>query len=210
MYIHPIAAPICASPTMPGRRRPGRRIILDVMRQLLRDHSLDALTMEQVAQQARLTRRTIYNHFASITDLFAASRKLLLSELSLHVPGCIATALPVHAALGRFAHQAGRLFADDRHHDLLRSVMRDGGAHPWLTIAYEQQIMAPISEALVAYLADPAHQGRFGPTPHRAAFQLIWTLQGAAASSTFFGANDAVPDSLAIVRAFLIQHEVAA
>lgn len=195
----------------PARRRRGcgRGVILDVARQLLRERSLDGLSMELIAQEAGYTRRTIYNHFASITELFEVSLKTLIAGLEPLVPTAVTSRLPRALALSRFATQASRLFADERHLDLMLSVVRDRHAHPWIAAAYDAAIQKPLSDALIAFLDDAKTAGWFKGDPHCAAFQLLWTLQAAATSTSIFNSPEtgahSGPD--AIVRAFLVQHE---
>ncbi|WP_182911931.1 TetR/AcrR family transcriptional regulator [Sphingomonas cavernae] len=190
------------------RRGCGRAVILDVARRLLRERSLDGLSMELVAQEAGYTRRTIYNHFASVTELFEVSRKSLIAGLEPLVPNAITSRLPMTLALSRFATQASRLFADDRHLDLMLSAIRDRHASSWIANAYDTAIQRPLSDALIAFLDEAQAAGSFNGNSRSAAFQLLWTLQAAATSTSIFNSADtgarSEPD--AIVRAFLMQH----
>lgn len=192
------------------RRGCGRAVILEVVRGLLRERGVDGLSMERVAQEAGYTRRTIYNHFASIAELFEISRKTLIAELTPLVPTMIAPQLPRHVALSRFAAQASRVFADDRHLDLMLSVVRDRHTNPAIVALYERDILQPMTRTLTAFLTDVQTAGRFSGDPRAGAFQLLWTLQAAATSSSVFGHVDGTDvvscDIDQIVRAFLIQH----
>lgn len=194
----------------PGSRSRNRAVILDVAGRLLRKRSLDGLTMDEIAREAGLTRRTIYNYFAGTGDIFEISRKTLLNELAPIVPSAVSSDLSLQAALLRFAFQALRVFEDDRHMDLYLSVAREGGSNPWIIAAYDNAIQGPMINALTAYLTEARRAGRFGGDPRSAAFQLLWTLQAAAASARLFGrshSGEAVPPGIdAIVNAFLIQN----
>jgi AcrR family transcriptional regulator len=55
-----------------ARSRRTRAALLDAARRLLEDHGFEALTMVAVAQQAGVTRRAVYLHFASRTELVDA------------------------------------------------------------------------------------------------------------------------------------------
>ena len=134
--------------------------------------------MEEVAAEAGLTRRTIYNHFGNTMQLFELSRKTLLAELAPMVPTRIAQGVPLVRALTDFTDEAARLFRDERHRDLYLSVTRDG--QDWLDTAYKKQILAPMADALAGFLArqwphvSPA-------TSASVAARLLMMVQAAAA-----------------------------
>jgi AcrR family transcriptional regulator len=191
---------------LPGGRGQNRARILDSAGRLLRERSLDALGMDEIARAAGLTRRTLYNHFASTAEIFKMSRQTLLAELAPLVPQPAADSAPVAVALTRFAFQALRLFGDRRHADLYVSVAREGQAHPWIVQSYEARVQAPMIAAISACLAETRRAGGFQGDIRAAAFQLLWTLQAAAASRLVSGPE--VPAE-AIVNAFLVQHRPA-
>lgn len=142
---------MCESRPAPRSRRYNRTAILEVARLLLRSKGLVAISMEEVAAQAGLTRRTIYNHFGNTAQLFELSRKTLLAELTPLVPTRIEHGWPMSRGLTDFADRVARLFRDERHRDLYLSLTRDGQA--WLEAAYQKQILAPMADALAAYLS---------------------------------------------------------
>jgi len=194
-----------------GGRGQNRARILDAASRLLRMRSLDALSMDEIARAAGLTRRTIYNHFASTDEIFAVSRKALFAEIAPLVPVSIVDTASPRMALTRFAYQAQRLFDDIRHADLHLAVAREGHARPWIAHYYEARIQSPMIAALATCLAEARHNGEFAGDPHTAAFQLLWTIQAVTASRVF--ACDAPPVGDAtciaiegIVNAFLVQH----
>jgi AcrR family transcriptional regulator len=188
---------------LPGGRWQNRARILDAAGRLLRERSLDALGMDEIARAAGLTRRTLYNHFASTAEIFRMSRQTLLAELVPLVPQAVADSAPAAIALTRFAFQAVRLFGDPRHADLYVSVAREGHAQPWIAQSYETRIQAPMIAAISTCLTEMRRSDGFHGDIRAAAFQLLWTLQAAAASQVISG--QAV-SAEAIVNAFLVQH----
>jgi AcrR family transcriptional regulator len=211
MFIQPfIANNQNSAPVAPTRRRgQGRDAILEVVRNLLRERSIDGLSMEMIAQHAGLTRRTIYNHFANTHELFTVSRERLINGLTPLVPIAISDRVPLMAGLTSFARQAIRLFADDRHHDLLLSVLRDGHTHRWLIAAYEETVQRPMQKALLTALTDAAAKGQFAGDPQRATFQFLWMLQASASPLLLDGGrNEVSPNTVsAVVAAFLAEHD---
>jgi AcrR family transcriptional regulator len=55
-----------------ARSRQTRAAILDAAWQLIEEHGGEHLTMEAVAERARISRRAVYLHFGSRADLFTA------------------------------------------------------------------------------------------------------------------------------------------
>lgn len=137
-----------------------RDIILSSTRWLLRDRPLDGVCMEDVAQAAGLSRRTIYNQFDDLETLFRACFEQLISELSRLVRAEIPEADDPQAALGLFGGAVARLFSDERYADLVRQIVRVGDAHTWLDEACRRQIKAPLVIAVENHLLH--HRRAFG------------------------------------------------
>ncbi len=170
--------------------------------------------MEEVATAAGLTRRTIYNHFASTTQLFQVSHTMLVAELAPLMPSSVRADLPAEAALTDFAEAASAQFADPRHQDVYLSLVRE--APPWLAAAYEQQIFGPMAAALSTYF-----ETTWSPAPcdHATiARQFLALLQATAARTLPYdpvkvnAAARIMPNILvdALVRQFLEPHAIAA
>jgi AcrR family transcriptional regulator len=137
-----------------------RDTILSSTRWLLRDRPLDAVGMEDVAQAAGLSRRTIYNQFDDLETLFRACYEQLIGELSRSVCAEIPEADDPQAALGLFGGAVARLFSDERYADLVRQIVRVGDAHAWLDEACRRQIKAPLVIAVENHLLH--HRRAFG------------------------------------------------
>lgn len=212
MVVHMIshyASVEVGKPVTRGRSQ-SREVILDVVDRLLRDRAADTLSMELVAQEAGLVRRTVYNHFANTTDLFTVSRKRLLAAIAPLAPTEVAHDLPPVAALCAFANRAIRLFTDPRQIELMLSIVRDGRAHPWLAQAYDREIQGPMRGALEHYFGIAHRAHLFARDPRRASYQLLWTLDAAAMSLSVFRDEEtsAALDAHAegAVRAFVTQY----
>lgn len=195
-------------------RRYNRATILHVMRVLLRRKSLDAISMEEVATEAGLTRRTIYNHFASTTQLFQVSQTMLVAELAPLMPSSVRSDLRAEAALADFAEAASAQFADPRHQDIYLSLVRE--APPWLAGAYEQQIFGPMVATLSTYLETTWSSALYDHAT--IARQFLALLQVTAARTLPYdpvrvnAAERIMPNILvdALVRQFLEPHAIAA
>lgn len=194
-------------------RRNSRAAILTVTRTLLRDCSYSELSMETVAQAAGLTRRTVYNQFVSKDDLYRASREVLLTELAAMVDPIIPADSNPTTALTRFAHRTVAALTDQRHLELLISVVRDGANAPWLTEAYYRRIKEPILAAVEIFLHRQVTTGRLHirDVP-QTAMQFLSTLDALAVSPKIFRTPDRLTTPLkdeqidALVAAFIEQH----
>ncbi|WP_182911814.1 TetR/AcrR family transcriptional regulator [Sphingomonas cavernae] len=191
-------------------RGQARAIILDVVDRLLCERGAETLSMELVAQEAGIVRRTVYNHFGSTGELFRISRKRLLAAIAPLAPNEVPVDIPPVAALTIFARRAIQLFTDPRQIELMLSIVRDGRSHPWLAAAYDREIQTPMRSALERYFSIARRAGLFDHDPRRASYQLLWTLDAAAMSLSIFQEADA---SRALdehgerrVRAFVMQH----
>lgn len=57
-----------------------RDAIVDAARSLAASHGSDGFTVDQVAQLAGVSRRTVFNHFATVDDLLVAACEQILAE----------------------------------------------------------------------------------------------------------------------------------
>lgn len=166
----------------PGSFEPRSRtrdIILSSTRWLLRDRPLDAVCMEDVAQAAGLSRRTIYNQFDDLETLFRACYEQLIGELSRSVRAEMPEADDPQAALALFGGAVARLFSDERYADLVRQIVRVGDAHAWLDEACRRQIKAPLVIAVENHLLH--HRRAFsGLDARRTAARFVTAIESLA------------------------------
>jgi AcrR family transcriptional regulator len=68
-------------------RRRGRRhvAIVDAARALATEHGADGFTVDEVAQRAGVSRRTVFNHFATVGDLLVAVCEQILAEATAEI-----------------------------------------------------------------------------------------------------------------------------
>lgn len=140
-------------------RIPPRRSIIAAARCLLREQSYGELGLEDVAREAGVSRRTIYNQFMDKADLYRATRDAIMSELSQLLPQSIDNQRELDAALCEFAEQAVAALSSQANSDLVSSLMRDRHKEAWLGTAYERQVIEPLRRTVEVYLYAQQHKG---------------------------------------------------
>lgn len=172
-----------------------REAILASVRRLLRDRPLDALSMEGVAQAAGVSRRTVYNKFDNLDELFRSCCEQLVARLAADVPAQIPDNDNPETGLLQFGADAARLFADDRYTDLMRELMRAGSLHKWLEDACWRHIRAPMILAVEVHLL--RHRRLAGrQEARRVAGSFLSIIESLAVWSTFFDDGEAGVPSL--------------
>ncbi|HEV2798076.1 MAG TPA: TetR/AcrR family transcriptional regulator [Nocardioides sp.] len=90
-------------------REQRRAAIIDAARGLAAEHGTDGFTVDQVAQRAGVSRRTVFNHFAAVDDLLVAVCEQILAEATADILEQVdrgTTALPEGGAGGLAALHA--------------------------------------------------------------------------------------------------------
>lgn len=172
-------APQLAPPPLPARLvvpLPTRQRILAAARSLLRTHGYASFSMERVALECGLTRRTLYNQFADRDALYQASRAGLLDEFERWLPREIVAVGDPLIAVERFLGLALEALAHPAHVELARSAEFDEGVYPWIAQLYEDHIRRPLREAVARYLGA---LGQAGPSATSRAEDLIAMLMAA-------------------------------
>lgn len=143
-------------PPLPPRAAvplPTRQRILAAARSLLRTHGYASFSMEGVALECGMTRRTIYNQFADRDALYQASRAGLLDEFERWLPREIVVLGDPLIAVERFLGLALEALAHPAHVELARSAEFDETVYPWISQLYEDHVRRPLREAVTRYLA---------------------------------------------------------
>lgn len=140
-----------------------RQRVLEAARRVLKEQPFQAMTMEQIAQEAQLSRRTVYNLFSNREEIYRASREQLLMELSAALEQVVPASASARSALIALATHVTSTLAADRHMEVLRSIIRDGPGNQWLRETYQRRIRTPLLEAIELILYRAREQG--GPQP---------------------------------------------
>lgn len=195
------------SATRPLGRRPrsshSRPAILRAARDLLRNRPAETVSMDLVATQAGVTRRTVYNQFADSAALFRATREELIREVRCLLPGPIPPAPSPCLALRRYCSAIAGTLRDARYVELMGSILRDGWAAPWFVERYQDQIRLPLMRGLEARMVALPTGGRWSEGEmRRLAVNLLGSIESLSLSAggllplerTESGADDSMSD----------------
>lgn len=133
-------------------RRDNRAAILAAGRTLAAHHGIAAITFDDIARETGLTRRTIYNHFANIDDLFTASMRLAIEQLCRDLPPPPTPEQPL-AALERHLSDVLAFFGSARFAEVHRALVLHSGGHPVLQHSFKSQLIEPLQQGLAAWLS---------------------------------------------------------
>ena len=123
--------------------------VLEVAKQQFATHGYRAVTMRGVADQARVSTRTLYNWYADKLALFKAC--LSAGSGHMEVPQ-INTGLPVENALRVYAAELMRYLSRDTSYGLGLVVYREGSEFPEIAAAAYANQNTWLVEPLAAYL----------------------------------------------------------
>ncbi len=149
-----------------------RAAIMNAAVQEFRAHGYDATSMDKLAAAAEVSKRTLYNHFPSKDDLFAAILQQLWQHASQHiVPGFNASANLLEQ-LESFLHAkaisltdpamidlskvaiAATIHNPERARDIVERLGKmESGLAEWITAAQQAQLLKPgDAEAMGSFL----------------------------------------------------------
>jgi AcrR family transcriptional regulator len=179
----------------PAAMRPfrSREALIAAGREVFKRQPWQSVSMNEVAAEAGLARRTLYNQFANAEELFRATREDLILEvaqlLPLGVPGRFSPA----AALRTYCNLLAQAFADPRYRELFASIIRDGWAAPWFIEAYNRHIRVPVARSLETYIQSLRPGLPFSPgDARREALNLLASIESIALSSSLLPGIDQI------------------
>lgn len=176
-----------------------RAAIFEAATTLFLRNGYSATTMDDIAEQAGVSKRTVYNNF---TDKEALFREVVLAateiaeEFATDAAAELADPDDLPAALFALARRLAAGATNPRVVRLRRLLI--GEAHRFPDLAAEYYRLAPgrVMAALAAALESLASRGRLPVTdPDRAAEQLAFLVLGAALDRAMFDGRDKAPES---------------
>jgi TetR/AcrR family transcriptional repressor of mexJK operon len=182
-----------------------RAAILEAATALFLRNGYVATTMDDIAETARVSKRTVYNHFADKDALF---REVVMGATGVAEAFAADAAAELTdpddlpAALFALARRLAAGATDPRVVELRRLLI--GEAHRFPDLAAEYYRLAPgrVMATLAAALEELGRRGRLQvPDATRAAEQLAFLVLGPALDRAMFDGRNARPDTAALARA---------
>jgi len=166
-----------ARETGTATRRAG---ILAAARRVFLRESYAGTSMESIAQEAGVSKQTVYNHFGSKEELFRALVRGRCQELrdALEHDGGDEADEPARV-LGRFGETILAVMLNEESLDLYRLLQAEGRNHPELARSFYAMGPDRTAQLLTDYLTGQAERGRLRlEDPRVAAEQFVTMLFG--------------------------------
>lgn len=177
----PAAGPHAARQPSARRRDPRGTAarILAAARALFLEKGYGATSMDAVAAAAPVSKRTLYQHFESKADLFAAVIDAAWSHLTRAPPLPAETAGCPRAVLRAYVDGLKDHWDRPDVIPLLRLVIAEAPRFPELSQAYFAAGKEPVVKALHGYFSTLAQEGRLAPgaDPELAAAQFLGAIK---------------------------------
>ncbi len=154
-------------------------ILEGAQRVFLRD-GYERATIQKIADEAGVSTRTIYKHFANKEALFVRLiREAARTPTAVCDPGSLRGDEPPAEALRRFGMDYARLVTGDEWRDLLRVIIAETGRTPGLGGALFEHGTCPYADAVRAYLVRQRGRGVVQiPDEKLAATQFLSMING--------------------------------
>ncbi|MFT7583158.1 MAG: TetR/AcrR family transcriptional regulator of autoinduction and epiphytic fitness [Myxococcota bacterium] len=170
--------------------------ILDAARDAFRAHGFQATTMDAVADQAGVSKRTVYNHFTSKELLFTAVIDDLHARIETDNPLTYAADEPLDTQLKRFAHRKLSRELEPDFVGIVRAIIADVARMPGLGASALGKLISR-EDGLVVWLRAAHTDGRlYVPYPQNAAHQFWALAKGAAFWPLLAGLCEQLPGPL--------------
>jgi AcrR family transcriptional regulator len=171
-------APEAVAPSA-GRRPEKTEAILEAAGQLFRDQGYGAVSMDQIAREAGVSKATVYAHFESKDRLFAA---MIHNGCRVYAEGIMPALTEmedVREALTQICREIERFLLAPKTLGIYRVIIAEGPRFPELVQAFIEQGPLPFSKMLAAFFEAANRRGVLNvPNPLLAASQLVWLVRG--------------------------------
>ncbi|MDQ7247492.1 TetR/AcrR family transcriptional regulator [Dongia sedimenti] len=162
-----------------GRRPEKTEAILDAAGHLFREHGYGAVSMDQIAREAGVSKATVYAHFESKDRLFAA---MIHGACRAYAEGLMPAATEmedVRAALTRICREIERFLLAPKTLGIYRVIMAEGPRFPELVQSFIEAGPLPFRKMLAEFFEAANRRGALKvPNPQLAAHQLVWLVRG--------------------------------
>ena len=153
-----------------------RNAIVDAAERLFLERGFGSVSMDELAVEAGVARRTLYNQFASKEEIFREMLLRVSNQLENALPPGIETQGDVEDVLRLIARAILKLHKRPGYLGFLRMVAADSRQFPWIAEAFAA-VMDPQTERFTRYLAQQTAIGILDcRNPKLAAHQFMGIL----------------------------------
>jgi AcrR family transcriptional regulator len=162
-----------------GRRPEKTEAILDAAGQLFREHGYGAVSMDQIARAAGVSKATVYAHFESKERLFAAMIHNACRAYAEALMPTVTEMEDVREALTRICREIERFLLAPKTLGIYRVIIAEGPRFPELVRAFIESGPLPFRKMLAEFFESANRRGTLKvPNPRLAAHQLVWLVRG--------------------------------
>ncbi|MCB2101173.1 MAG: TetR/AcrR family transcriptional regulator [Rhodobacterales bacterium] len=169
-----------ATATLPARSLDKRRSILDAASRAFLAHGYGATSMDQVAQDAGVSKRTIYHHFGSKEGLFSALIAMRCERIDAELDRAEnGGRLDVEAALMEMGHRFMGLILSEEGQSMDRILTAEAVRFPQLGEIFFEAGPENLTNRIAAFLETRAARGEIAiDDSYRAAACFLMMIQG--------------------------------
>ncbi|HVO00910.1 MAG TPA: TetR/AcrR family transcriptional regulator [Candidatus Cybelea sp.] len=162
-----------------GRRPEKTERILDAAGNLFREQGYGAVSMDQIAREAGVSKATVYAHFESKDRLFATMVQVSCQAYAEGVMPALTEMADVKQALTEIARGIEAFLLAPKTLGIYRVIIAEGPRFPELVEAFVESGPLPFLKLLSDFFAATDRRGALDvPNPRLAAHQLIWLVRG--------------------------------
>jgi len=164
--------------TPPPHRGTSRDAIVGAAERLFLKRGFDGVSMDDLAEEAGVARRTLYNQFASKEEILHEMLLRFSTQLGSVLPPGVETQGDVEDVLRLIARAVLAFQAPAEYVGLLRMIIADARQFPWITTAFDS-ILKPYLDRFERYLSYLTSLGLLDcPHPLLAAQQFLGLING--------------------------------
>jgi TetR/AcrR family transcriptional regulator of autoinduction and epiphytic fitness len=177
---------IVRPPETPARRGPGRPVSLEKHRAMLdaaikefQARGYDGASMDAIATESGVSKRTLYNHFASKETLFRSLVEEMGKRVSLFSKLDYSPDIALREQLTRYAYDSARLIQDGDTLALFRAVLAEHVRNPGL-VARAMERYWRDEYGFAGWVSAACSDGKLSaPSPRRASRHFSSLIKGA-------------------------------
>lgn len=172
---------LAAAPSVtPAARRPEKtEKILEAASQLFLEQGYGAVSMDQIARDAGVSKATVYAHFESKENLFAAIIQDGCTAYAEGIVPAVAELDDMREALSRIARSIESFLLAPKTLGIYRVIIAEGPRFPELVQAFVGNGPLPFLRLLTEFFQGAHGRGLLEVSnPRLAAHQLVWLVRG--------------------------------